>query len=191
MTLTSHSIIFLGPQHARFSPKLYYWIFIVRTSIVPLLRLRLESRAKKHGHGLAFLICRHIPKQAMLRRNFIQPCDIFSLVLQSVGGALSSTSSGGSKTAVDVSIAGLSFQVFTLCVFIALGIEFAVRYTKAQRVEQGKMPLPTSFKMFVVFLTAAITFILIRCAYRIDELSNGYNGPLIHNEPLFIALEGA
>ena len=73
---------------------------------------------------------------------------------------------------------------------MTLGIEFAVRYIKAQRVEQGKMPLPTSFKVFVVFLTMAIIFILIRCAYRIDELSDGYNGPLIHNEPLFIALEG-
>ena len=44
--------------------------------------------------------------------------------------------------------------------------------------------------MFVVFLSLAITLILIRCAYRIDELSDGYNGPLIHNEPLFIGLEG-
>lgn len=57
-------------------------------------------------------------------------------------------------------------------------------------MEQGKKPLPTGFKVFVVFLTAAIILILIRCAYRIDELSDGYNGPLIHNEPLFIALEG-
>ena len=31
MLLTSHSIIFLGPQYARFSPKFYYWVFIVRT----------------------------------------------------------------------------------------------------------------------------------------------------------------
>ena len=28
------------------------------------------------------------------------------------------------------------------------------------------------------------------CCYRIDELSDGYNGPLIHNEGLFIGLEG-
>ena len=32
LTLVSCSIIFLGPQHARFSPKLYYWIFIVGIS---------------------------------------------------------------------------------------------------------------------------------------------------------------
>ena len=119
-----------------------------------------------------------------------QPCDVLSLILQAVGGALSSTSSGGSKTAVDVSLAGLSFQVFTLCIFIALSIEFAISYIRARRIEQAKKSLPMRFKVFVVFLTAAIIFILIRCAYRIDELSDGYNGPLIHNEPLFLALEG-
>ena len=127
-------------------------------------------------------------------RIILQSCDILSLCLQAVGGALSSTSSGGSKVAVDVSIAGLSFQVFTITVFIVLAVEFAVSYIRAQRgaqMEQGKKPLPTGFKVFVVFLTAAIILILIRCAYRIDELSDGYNGPLIHNEPLFIALEGA
>ncbi|MCJ1455725.1 hypothetical protein MMC28_006081 [Mycoblastus sanguinarius] len=139
----SKIVIYLGPQHARFSPKLYYWIFI--------------------------------------------PCDILSLILQAVGGALSSTSSGGSKTAIDVSLAGLSFQVFTLCVFIALAADYTLRY---QRSASTKRALPTSFTIFVSFLSLAIILILVRCAYRIDELSDGYNGPLIHDEGLFIGLEG-
>lgn len=42
----------------------------------------------------------------------------------------------------------------------------------------------------MAFLSLAILFILIRCAYRIDELSDGWNGPLIHDEGLFIGLEG-
>lgn len=139
-------ILYLGPQHARFQPRLYYWIFI--------------------------------------------PCDILSLILQAIGGALSSTSSGGSKTAVDVSIAGLSFQVFTLCVFIALAFEYAYRWFRARRAIQQPTPLSRSFKVFVFFLSLAVILILIRCAYRIDELSDGYNGPLIHDEGLFIGLEG-
>ena len=140
------SVLYLGPQYGRFSPKLYYWIFI--------------------------------------------PCDIFSLCLQAVGGALSSTSSGSSNIAVDVSQAGLSFQVFTLVVFIALAVDYALRYIQAKRVEERKTPLPASFKVFVAFLSLAVVLILIRCAYRIDELSDGYSGPLIHNEGLFIGLEG-
>ncbi|KAL8834571.1 MAG: hypothetical protein Q9170_003699 [Blastenia crenularia] len=139
-------ILYLGPQHARFRPKAYYWIFI--------------------------------------------PCDILSLILQAVGGALSSTSAGGSKNAVDVSIAGLSFQVFTLCVFIVLSLEYAFRWQKARRADANKKPVSRGFKVFVGFLSLSILLILIRCIYRIDELSDGYNGPLIHDEGLFIGLEG-
>ena len=91
---------------------------------------------------------------------------------------------------MDVSQAGLSFQVFTLVVFIALAVDYAVRYLQARRIEERKTPLPISFKIFVAFLSLAVVLILIRCAYRIDELSDGYGGPLIHNEGLFIGLEG-
>ncbi|KAI4105084.1 MAG: hypothetical protein L6R37_002888 [Teloschistes peruensis] len=139
-------ILYLGPQHARFRPRLYYWIFI--------------------------------------------PCDIFSLVLQAIGGALSSTSSGGNKTAVDVSLAGLSLQVFFICVFVGFAIDFIIRYRKGQRVTPRLKPLSRSFKIFSYFLSLSIVLILIRCCYRIDELSDGYNGPLIHDEGLFIGLEG-
>ncbi|KAF3923895.1 hypothetical protein AA313_de0206401 [Arthrobotrys entomopaga] len=118
------------------------------------------------------------------------PCDILSLVLQSIGGALSSTSSGGDGGAVDVSIAGLSFQVFTLLVFIGLSLEFTWRFRKATDSSMKRSKLPKSFKIFVYFLSAAVFFILIRCAYRIAELKNGYDGSLIHNEAGFIALEG-
>ncbi|KAK6544639.1 hypothetical protein TWF694_001328 [Orbilia ellipsospora] len=118
------------------------------------------------------------------------PCDILSLVLQSIGGALSSTSSGDNGAAVDISIAGLSFQVFTLLVFISLSSEFAWRFVNATDSTIRKSTLPKSFKMFVYFLSAATVLILIRCAYRIAELRDGYHGTLIHNEGGFIALEG-
>ncbi|KAL8703806.1 MAG: hypothetical protein Q9201_003021 [Fulgogasparrea decipioides] len=110
--------------------------------------------------------------------------------LAAVGGALSSTSSGGSNTAVDVSIAGLSFQVFTLCVFIGLTLEYVYRYRKGQRTTPRVTPLSQGFKIFAYFLSLSTLLILIRCIYRIDELSNGYEGPLIHDEGLFIGLEG-
>lgn len=138
-------ILYLGPTHARFPPKFYYWFFIA--------------------------------------------CDIFSLILQACGGALSSLSSGNSKVATDASIAGLSFQVFTLCIFIGLAIEYVVRYSKAPR-EQKKQDVGQRFKLFVGFLSLATILILIRCVYRIDELSDGYSGPLVHDEGLFVGLEG-
>ncbi|KAL8689880.1 MAG: hypothetical protein Q9218_004545 [Villophora microphyllina] len=79
------------------------------------------------------------------------PCDIFSLVLQAIGGALSSTSSGGSKVAVDVSITGLSLQVFFICVFIAFAVDYIIRYRKGQRVTPRLKPLSRAFKIFSIF----------------------------------------
>ena len=103
---------------------------------------------------------------------------------------MSSTSSGSSKVGVNIAIAGLSFQVFTLVVFILLAIDYAVRYLRDQRTQPSRMEWSMSFKVFLGFLSLAIVCILVRCVYRIDELSNGYSGPLIHEQGLFIGLEG-
>ena len=89
-----------------------------------------------------------------------------------------------------MTIAGLSFQVFTLIIFIILSLDYAFRYICGQHHQPRRSQLPTSFKIFLAFLLLAILCILIRCAYRIDELSDGYTGPLIHKQGLFIGLEG-
>lgn len=117
-------------------------------------------------------------------------CDIISLTLQATGGAMSTTSSGSSQTGVNIAIAGLTFQVFTLTVFILFAIDFAIRYARGRARQSPATKLETSFKVFVGFLSLAVLLILIRCIYRIDELSEGYSGPLISNEGLFIGLEG-
>lgn len=117
------------------------------------------------------------------------PCDIFSLVLQSAGGGLSSESSGSSDVANGVSLGGLVFQVFTLVVFIGLAADYFWRFYKGSD-SRTKAAIPARFKIFIFFLTLSIILILARCIYRIDELSEGYYGPLIKNEGLFIALEG-
>ena len=118
------------------------------------------------------------------------PCDLISLSLQGSGGGLSNSSDGSSQIGVDVAVAGLSFQVLTLCIFIALAVDFTVRFVKGRKRSGTKDRLPTQFRIFVAFLSLAIVLILIRCIYRIDELSDGYSGPLIHNQGLFIGLEG-
>lgn len=84
-----------------------------------------------------------------------------------------------------MSLAGLAFQVFTLCVFIMLGADYMVRWKS-----NGTTVLTARFKLFAVFLSVAIIFILARCAYRIDELSDGYNGKIFHDQISFIILEG-
>ena len=59
--------------------------------------------------------------------------DLLSLILQAAGGAIASISNTKSTTdlGVNVLIAGLAFQVFSLVVFMALCTDFAVRVRKA------------------------------------------------------------
>jgi hypothetical protein len=119
------------------------------------------------------------------------PCDIISLTLQSIGGAKSTASQGSSAFGVNIGLAGLSFQVFSLTVFIILSLDYALRYRSD--VSNGKVQdkaVGGPFKVFVAFLSLSILCILVRCVYRIDELSAGYGGPLLHDEGLFIGLEG-
>jgi len=104
---------------------------------------------------------------------------------------MSTKSEGSSKSGVNIALAGLCFQVVTLSVFIILSLDYANRYQKDVQTGQiRKAHGEDRFQLFVVFLAFSILCILTRCVYRIDELSDGYHGPLIHNQGLFIGLEG-
>lgn len=84
-----------------------------------------------------------------------------------------------------MSMAGLIFQVITLVIFVGLFVDYVWRY-------RSRYPgaLASNMKIFLSFLLIAILLVLGRCAFRIDELSDGYDGPLIRDEPLFMVLEG-
>ena len=119
------------------------------------------------------------------------PCDILSLILQAVGGALASAAVTGTadpKPGTNTMVAGLAFQVFTLLVFIVLLVDFAVRVRRG-RVEEKGAPFGRGIKVFAGPFAVAVLFIFIRCVYRVAELSEGWEGELISEEPSFIALE--
>jgi hypothetical protein len=100
---------------------------------------------------------------------------------------MSSDSSGSDQAGVDIGLAGLSFQVFTLVIFVLLAGDYLIRFRRSG----SQKYTPRRLKVFLAFLAASIVFILVRCVYRIDELSDGYQGSLIHNEGLFYGLESA
>jgi hypothetical protein len=116
------------------------------------------------------------------------PADIISLVLQAAGGAMSSTSDGDSDTGVNIALAGLIFQVITLSVFSICVIDYMWRSRRTWK----KTSLPRRFVIFCFFLTLATLLILIRCVYRVYELSEGYSreSEALRDEPMFIGLEG-
>ncbi|RFU73559.1 rta1 like family [Trichoderma arundinaceum] len=113
------------------------------------------------------------------------PFDIVCLALQAAGGAMSAGSDSG-QTGVNISQAGLSLQVIVLVLFIAAFADYMIRYIRSG-LSSG---FGWRLKAFFSGLTAATLLILARCAYRVAELKDGYDGSLIKEEAPFIVLEG-
>lgn len=100
---------------------------------------------------------------------------------------MSSTSNGKSTSGVNIALAGLAFQVFTLAVFIVAAVDYFIR----SRPVWMSVRWPRQFLVFVVSLTAATLLILARCCYRVYELSEGYSrdSTALRDETMFIVFE--
>lgn len=78
---------------------------------------------------------------------------------------MSSTSNGASDAGVNIALAGLAFQVFTLVMFIFAALDLGWHSRNIWRVSK----VSRAFKVFCVFLAAATILILIRCCYVSDS----------------------
>lgn len=116
-------------------------------------------------------------------------CDIISLVLQAVGGALSciGDTKDDIQVGVDISLAGLVFQVVTLTLFGSLFIDYLLSCRRSGKHWTFKPRL----SFFLTFLCLSMFLVLLRCVYRVVELHEGYFSHYFRDEPLFIALETA
>ncbi|CAH0047782.1 unnamed protein product [Clonostachys solani] len=119
--------------------------------------------------------------------------DFICLILQAIGGALSTTSKGVSQTGVDLARAGLIIQVIVLIIFCGFFADHLIRFHMLRKSKPGELETPFGIrqKMFFGGLASAVILILARCAYRVEELSEGYsNSSKLADEGLFIGLEG-
>ncbi|KAE9376813.1 RTA1-domain-containing protein [Stipitochalara longipes BDJ] len=145
--------------------------------------------------------------------------DFLALLLQALGGAIASGAASTSTTqmGINIMLAGLSCQVFSLLIFAFCCTEFALRVyafshtpghpygSSISNTNQPNSPssirtgqplnssLPKSvlFRSFLVGLCVATVTILIRSVFRVAELSGGFHGPLANNQISFMILEGA
>ncbi|KAF4622654.1 hypothetical protein G7Y89_g14372 [Cudoniella acicularis] len=122
--------------------------------------------------------------------------DLFSLVLQALGGGIAS----GAKTysqqqlGIHIMLAGLSFQVISLAIFAVLCGEFAYRvWSNPNSWSRSHAHLYNSklFKSFLIGLVVATVTIFVRSVFRVAELSGGFDGPLANDQVSFMILEGA
>jgi len=121
--------------------------------------------------------------------------DLISLVFQGVGGltTLGQLLNGGSGQAgIDIILVGLVYQIISLIAFIYLGVEFGMRLKKFNESEGKTIFGPGSgqLQIFFVFFCLSVFCLFIRCIYRFFELAGGLQGELLHDEILFIFLEG-
>ncbi|KAF2088721.1 RTA1-domain-containing protein [Saccharata proteae CBS 121410] len=124
-------------------------------------------------------------------------CDFLSLVLQAAGGGITATAHESqpslSQTGVNIMIAGLAFQVFSLFIFICMCAEYAWRVHKNPSQLNGRFTALRStfmWKAFLAALSLATLTIFIRCCYRVAELKGGFSGSLANNQTLFLIFEG-
>ena len=96
-------------------------------------------------------------------------------------------------------IAGLSVQVATLFIFILLALDFAVNTIRRIRglgaqnalsQQHATLRKSKAFKCFLVALSLSTLLIFTRCVFRVAELSEGWDGPMMKKQGLFIGLEG-
>lgn len=114
------------------------------------------------------------------------PCDLIALVLQGAGGGLATKTAGEDELGVNLSIAGLAFQVFVLVVFCVLFGDYLVRCF----LSGATKPFGRRLQLFFGFMVLAVIMITARCIFRLVELREGFSGKLIQDEALFIGLEG-
>lgn len=120
--------------------------------------------------------------------------DSVSMLLQGAGGAISSMAKEKKllDDGVDIMIAGLVFQVFSLLVFLGLVLDYVnqCRLHFGQLSSQSKRMLrSTRFRLFVAGISVAFVCILIRCCYRVAELYDGWGSEIMRKEVDFIILD--
>ncbi|ODQ80940.1 hypothetical protein BABINDRAFT_160377 [Babjeviella inositovora NRRL Y-12698] len=127
--------------------------------------------------------------------------DILFFVLQVTGSATAGSvvsKMSSSHALTYVMLAGLASQLFSISVFIVLGLIFFWRVYKASKLaEPGFDPKyeylrsTYTFKAFQHYALVGIICGFVRSVYRVVELSEGWTGYLKVTEPYFLVLDGA
>ncbi|KAL2841009.1 RTA1 like protein-domain-containing protein [Aspergillus pseudoustus] len=135
-------------------------------------------------------------------------CDIVSLLLQAAGGGLTTANDNSTvQTGINILIAGLSFQVASLTLYLAICLDLAwrisrlslsssrTRFSDANGIsldpDFASMRASGTWVAFLVLQGLATICIYIRSVFRVAELSNGFGSHLANDEVTFMVLEGA
>jgi RTA1 like protein len=114
-------------------------------------------------------------------------CDVISLMIQSVGGAMASITYDKGESpdpGTHTMVAGIAFQTVSMAIFMLLFVEYIIKY-----LGRSKDWRTTSWKVLVYTLLGSSVCIFARSVYRVVELAQGWNGSLITQETYFIVFD--
>jgi hypothetical protein len=128
--------------------------------------------------------------------------DIFSIIMQAIGGGVSSAANHGTsfnpsllKTGNNLMLAGIAIQVAQLVMFGIVTVDYlrrlyAGRHTNMLSQRAHDYLADWKFRGFAVSVVVAYFAILIRCIYRLPEMAAGWGNGLQRVEPTFLVLDG-
>ena len=122
--------------------------------------------------------------------------DVTSLIVQAVGGSLTASADTDQdrQKGVDILIAGLTFQAFSLAGFLTMASWFALNVRRGNDGDRNSafvaLRASKRFHLFIWAVAIAAVAIFIRCVYRVVELADGFSGTIANAEVPFLILEG-
>ncbi|KAK0185492.1 RTA1 like protein-domain-containing protein [Armillaria mellea] len=141
-------------------------------------------------------------------RIFIS-CDILALLTQAVGGGMASSNNDLSavKIGSNVMLGGIAFQLGVIIFYAILGCEFLLRYNydcpftrhgnhnlssmtlSSPNTERGIMD--KGLKYMIRALAFSTICLIVWAIYRTIELTDGWDGKVIHMQAYFNVFDGA
>lgn len=88
---------------------------------------------------------------------------------------------------------GLVLQVVTLIIFGVLAVDVALRIRKfsgSHNASTHELRHSSHFKFLIIAIIVSYTAILLRCIYRIAEMSGGWANPIMQDQVSFIVCDG-
>jgi hypothetical protein len=166
-------------------------IILGPTFVCVSVYLTLKHVALHLGPGISRIAPRWYP------RIFL-PADLSCLIVQAIGGGIAAAAGRTNKTLLDggnrAIIAGIVLQVVVLLAFGAMAADYYVRVRKHLRspeAEPAALALwnDRKFQLFVKGVSGAFATILVRCIYRIVEMSGGWGNHIMQDEISFTILD--
>lgn len=121
--------------------------------------------------------------------------DITTLILQAIGAVLATTVHKPTtlRLGTNIALAGIILQVIALVFFGLLAAIFLWRNKFGKGSKDRPLVAPrdsTRLRLFIFGQSIAYLTILIRCIYRIPEISSGFDSHIFRNELDFMFLDG-